>query len=207
MEQLSKFTHDSFLHKFTPTFPKTIPPKQLHKTSLKIYSFTLLSFFAFLLLNQNQKPIFLALSIVIFISFFFKTYIISSSPTIYLVDYSCFKPPNFWRVPFSSFLEHSRIVHSLDQESVDFMSKVLTSSGQSQRTCIPPSLHYIPPRSTHEDAINEARLVLFPVFEDLLSKTRLSPRDIDILIVNCSGFCPSPSLSSIVVNNYSLRRT
>ncbi|KAJ9539708.1 hypothetical protein OSB04_026214 [Centaurea solstitialis] len=180
-------------------------PKQLQTTSLKIFSFILLSLLPFLLLNQNQKPIFLTLSIVIFISFFFKTYIIPSPPTIYLVDYSCLNPPNFWRVPFSLFLEHSKIVHSLDQESVDFMSKVLTASGQSQRTCIPPSLHYIPPRSTHEDAVNEARLVLFPVFEDLLSKTRLLPRDIDILIVNCSGFCPSPSLSSIVINNYSLR--
>ncbi|GKD98589.1 3-ketoacyl-CoA synthase 5-like protein [Tanacetum coccineum] len=85
------------------------------------------------------------------------------------------------------------------------MSKILVSSGQSQRTCIPPSLHYIPPRSTNEDAINEAQTVLFPVFEDLLSKTQLSPLDIDILIVNCSGFCPTPSLSSIIINKYSMR--
>ncbi|KAL2550285.1 3-ketoacyl-CoA synthase 6 [Forsythia ovata] len=48
-------------------------------------------------------------------------------------------------------------------------------------------------------------MVLFPVFEDLLSKTKLSPSEIDILIVNCSGFCPSPSLSSIVVNKYCMR--
>nr|GEX08688.1 3-ketoacyl-CoA synthase 5-like [Tanacetum cinerariifolium] len=75
------------------------------------------------------------------------------------------------------------------------MSKVLVSSGQSQRTCIPPSLHYITPRSTNEDAINEAQTVLFPVFEDLLSKTQLSPLDIDIIIVNRSGFCSTPSLS------------
>ncbi|GJS49187.1 3-ketoacyl-CoA synthase 5-like protein [Tanacetum coccineum] len=85
------------------------------------------------------------------------------------------------------------------------MSKILVSSGQSQRTCIPPSLHYIPPRSTNEDAINEAQTVLFPVFEDLLSKTQLSPLDIDIIIVNCSGFCPTPSLSSIIINKYSMR--
>ncbi|KAJ9539706.1 hypothetical protein OSB04_026212 [Centaurea solstitialis] len=114
-------------------------------------------------------------------------------------------PPNSWRVPFSSFLEHSKIIRSHDQQTVDFLSKVLTTSGQSEQTYLPPSLHYIPPTSTHEEAVNEARLVLFPVFEDLLSKTRLSPRDIDIIIVNCIGFCPSPSLSSIVINNYSLR--
>ncbi|CAI9265082.1 unnamed protein product [Lactuca saligna] len=130
---------------------------------------------------------------------------VDRSSDIYLVDYSCLKPPNFWRVPFSSFLEHSRIVHSLDQESVDFMSRVLLTSGQSQKTCIPPALHYLPPRSSHEDAINEAQMVLFPVFEDLLSKTQLSSLDIDILIVNCSGYCSTPSLSSIIINRYSMR--
>ncbi|CAH1451782.1 unnamed protein product [Lactuca virosa] len=40
--------------------------------------------------------------------------------------------------------------------------RVLVSSGQSQKTCIPPALHYIPPRSAHEDVINEAQMrVLF----------------------------------------------
>ncbi|XVF09728.1 hypothetical protein REPUB_Repub07fG0120400 [Reevesia pubescens] len=48
-------------------------------------------------------------------------------------------------------------------------------------------------------------MVLFPVMDDLLSKTKLSPHDIDILVVNCSGFCPSPSLSSIIINKYSMR--
>ncbi|KAI3519535.1 hypothetical protein L1887_08733 [Cichorium endivia] len=177
--------------------------EQLSK--FKILSFIFLSLLASRFLNQKQEPIFLALCLV-FLFIIYKAYLqVSSSSEIYLVDYSCLKPPNYWRVPFSSFLEHSRIVHSLDQESVDFMSKVLVSSGQSQKTCIPPPLQYIPPRSTHEDAINEAQIVLFPVFEDLLSKTQLSPLDIDIIIVNCSGFCTSPSLSSIIVNRYSMR--
>ncbi|KAI3720778.1 hypothetical protein L2E82_31771 [Cichorium intybus] len=190
---------DSLLHK----------SPQLHiysLSSVKILSFILLGLLASLILNQKREPICLALCTILFI--IFKTYLASSStgsPAIYLVDYSCLKPPNYWRVPFASFLEHSRIVHSLDQESVDFMSKVLVSSGQSQKTCIPPPLHYIPSRSTHEEAIDEAQIVLFPVFEDLLSKTQLSPLDIDIIIVNCSGFCPSPSLSSIIVNRYSMR--
>ncbi|XP_076883863.1 3-ketoacyl-CoA synthase 5-like [Bidens hawaiensis] len=72
-------------------------------------------------------------------------------------------------------------------------------------TYIPSALHYIPPRSTHKDAIQEAQTVLFTVFEDLQTKTKLHPRDIDIIIVNCSGFCPSPSLSAIIVNRYSMR--
>ncbi|XP_071707890.1 3-ketoacyl-CoA synthase 5-like [Rutidosis leptorrhynchoides] len=204
MEHLVKFNHATF----TSTFIKLRFPKHFQislSPSLKILSCIILSLISYFFLKQKQEHTFLALSVIIFSYTIYKTYSISSSSSIYLVDYSCLKPPNWWRVPFSSFLEHSRIVHNLDQQSVDFMSKVLVSSGQSQRTCIPPPLHYIPPRSTHEEAIEEAKLVLFPVFEDLLSKTKISPLEIDIIIVNCSGSCPSPSLSSIIINHYSMR--
>lgn len=33
----------------------------------------------------------------------------------------------------------------------------------------------------------------------------LSPRDIDILVVNCSLFNPTPSLSAMVVNHFKMR--
>ena len=48
-------------------------------------------------------------------------------------------------------------------------------------------------------------MVLFPIMEDLLVKSNLAPHDIDFLIVNCSGFCSSPSLSSIIVNKFNMR--
>ncbi|KAK6118037.1 hypothetical protein DH2020_048202 [Rehmannia glutinosa] len=72
-------------------------------------------------------------------------------------------------------------------------------------TYLPPEIHFIPPKSSHQEAIKEVHIALSPVFEDLLAKTKISPKDIDVLIVNCSGFCPSPSLSSIMVNKYSMR--
>ncbi|GFP98378.1 3-ketoacyl-coa synthase 5 [Phtheirospermum japonicum] len=134
-----------------------------------------------------------------------KRYIFSRPSPLYLVDFSCLKPPNFTRVPFSTLVEHLQMLDFLDQESVAFMSKVLNHSGQGESTYLPPALHYIPLKSTHHDAIQELHLALFPVFESLLSKTNISPAEIDVLIVNCSGFCPSPSLSSIIVNKYGLR--
>ncbi|OMO85932.1 FAE1/Type III polyketide synthase-like protein [Corchorus capsularis] len=85
------------------------------------------------------------------------------------------------------------------------MAKVLFSSGLSEETYLPPALHSIPPKTHHQESIKEAEMVLFPIIDDLLSKTKLSPQEIDILIVNCSGFCPSPSLSSIIINKYSMR--
>lgn len=97
------------------------------------------------------------------------------------------------------------MIESFDNESVEFMAKTLNSSGLSQETYLPPALHCIPPKTHRKESIKEAEMVLFPVMDDLLFKTKLSPYDIDILIVNCSGFCPSPSLSSIIINKYSMR--
>ena len=70
---------------------------------------------------------------------------------------------------------------------------------------MPPASHYIPPKPTMEDARSEAELVIFSAMDSLLKKTRLNPKDIDILIVNCSLFSPTPSLSAMVINKYKLR--
>ncbi|EEF51488.1 3-ketoacyl-CoA synthase 6 [Ricinus communis] len=158
-----------------------------------------------LMILQKWTPILLLLSLSCSLFFFFvKTYLLKHPP-VYLVDFSCFKPPDFCKVPFSKFLGHASMIKSFNDDTVAFMAKILTSSGQSEQTYLPPALHHIPPRTDYQESIKEVEMVLFPVVEDLLSKTRVSPHNIDILIVNCSGFCPSPSLSSIIINKYSMR--
>ena len=146
----------------------------------------------------------LALLISVLLVSVIKLYISKSQP-VYLVNFSCLKPPDYCRVPIAGFLEHIRLFDFLDEDSVDFMSKIVSFSGQGNETYYPPSLFYIPPVPTDREAMEEVHMVLFPVFEDLLSKTKLKPRDIDIIIVNCSGFCPEPSLSSIIINKYKMR--
>ncbi|XP_068635969.1 3-ketoacyl-CoA synthase 6-like [Aristolochia californica] len=124
---------------------------------------------------------------------------------VYLVDFSCLRPSPSYRVPLAAFLENASLPDLFDKESVSFMAKVIGSSGQSEETFLPPSLRYIPPKTENQESIKEAHLLYFPVMDNLLSKTKISPLDIDILIVNCSGFCPAPSLTSIVVNRYKMR--
>ncbi|GMH18420.1 hypothetical protein Nepgr_020261 [Nepenthes gracilis] len=156
---------------------------------------------AYLILHKKyHNPIFHIVIVSFVLVYFLKPYLFSGSSEVYLRDFSCYRPPSFCRVPFSSFLEHLAMLETFDRESVDFMAKVLKSSGQGQQTYLPPSLYFIPPRPYHEESIEEVQMVLFPVMEELLRKTDLSAQDVDILIVNCSGLCPSPSLASIIVH-------
>ena len=57
------------------------------------------------------------------------------------------------------------------------------------------------------DARAEAEVVLFSCLDALFASTApsIGPRDVDVLIVNCSLFVPTPSLSSLLVNRYRMR--
>ncbi|KAI4351859.1 hypothetical protein L6164_006165 [Bauhinia variegata] len=145
------------------------------------------------------------LLLCLFFLYFVSKQFLSKPKPIYLVDFSCLKPQSSLRVPVSKFVKNASMIDAFDSESIGFMVKVLTSSGISGESCLPPAIHYIPPKTHQQEAIKEVEMVLFPIMDDLFRKTKLSPLDVDILIVNCSAFCPSPSLSSIVINKYSMR--
>jgi 3-ketoacyl-CoA synthase len=81
----------------------------------------------------------------------------------------------------------------------------LERSGLGEETCLPPANHYIPPTCSMAAARAEAELVIFSAIDELLNKTGMRPKNIDILIVNCSLFSPTPSLSAMIVNKYKLR--
>ncbi|KAJ3694824.1 hypothetical protein LUZ60_000201 [Juncus effusus] len=132
-------------------------------------------------------------------------YLMCKPRPVFLVDYACFRPlPNF-RVPFSTFVEHSRLVPQFDEKTVRFQIRILERSGLGEETCLPPANHYIPPTCSMAAAREEAELVIFSAIDELLNKTGMKPKNIDMLIVNCSLFSPTPSLSAMVINKYKLR--
>nr|UQT18328.1 ketoacyl-CoA synthase 1 [Pelargonium x hortorum] len=139
------------------------------------------------------------------IIFIATVYFMSKPRTIFLVDYACYKPPVTCRVPFATFMEHSRLILKDNPKSVEFQMRILERSGLGEETCLPPAIHYIPPAPTMEAARGEAELVIFSAMDALFAKTGLKTKDVDILIVNCSLFSPTPSLSAMVINKYKLR--
>ncbi|XP_030467304.2 3-ketoacyl-CoA synthase 11-like [Syzygium oleosum] len=65
--------------------------------------------------------------------------------------------------------------------------------------------HIFPPNPSMAEARKEAEMVMLGALDQLFEKTSLKPKDMGILIVNCSLFNPTPSLSSMVINRYKLR--
>ncbi|KAL6631304.1 hypothetical protein ACP70R_028154 [Stipagrostis hirtigluma subsp. patula] len=126
---------------------------------------------------------------------------------VYMVDHACFRAGPNCRVPFATFLEHAKQVPVLDERSIRFMTRLLERSGLGEETCLPPAQHYIPTYKycSLEAARGEVDLVVFSAIDDLLAKTGISPDAIDILVVNCSLFCPTPSFVDMIINRYKLR--
>ncbi|KAJ1290466.1 hypothetical protein BS78_02G245900 [Paspalum vaginatum] len=122
-----------------------------------------------------------------------------------LVDFSCLKPRRRLRIPVAALLEHFRLIGCFDGGSVEFMTKVVEASGMGNETYFPPSLHCIPPAATHAHAVQEAHMLFFPTLDDLFARTGVAPAAVGALVVNCSGFCPAPSLAAIVAHRYRMR--
>ncbi|XP_028786865.1 probable 3-ketoacyl-CoA synthase 21 [Neltuma alba] len=123
---------------------------------------------------------------------------------IYLMDYSCYRPPSSYRLSLSMFRE-SMVYDKMDPDSIAFQCKILEKSGYSEQTCISPSLACIPKTKALSSALEEAETTMFTAIAGLLQESNIEPKAIDILITNSSVFCPTPSLSAMVVNEFRMR--
>ncbi|KAG9135085.1 hypothetical protein Leryth_011585 [Lithospermum erythrorhizon] len=132
-------------------------------------------------------------------------YIMTRPRPVYLVDYSCYLPPNELKVPYSKFMGHSKLTGDFDESSLEFQRKILERSGLGEETYLPEALHTIPAMPTMEKAREEAEKVMFGALDNLFKNTKVKPKDIGVLVVNCSLFNPTPSLSAMIVNKYKLR--
>ncbi|XP_009365554.1 3-ketoacyl-CoA synthase 4 [Pyrus x bretschneideri] len=132
-------------------------------------------------------------------------YIVTRPRPVYLVDYACYRPPDHLKAPYQRFMEHSRLTQDFDDSSLEFQRKILERSGLGEETYVPEAMHYIPPRPSMAAAREEAEQVMYGALDNLFANTHVKPKDIGILVVNCSLFNPTPSLSAMIVNKYKLR--
>lgn len=121
------------------------------------------------------------------------------------MDFVCFRPGDDRKVSMEYFMGNSRLTNFFTEESLDFQKKILERSGLGQETYFPTAVTNMPPTPCLDEARQESEIVMFGALDELFKKTQVNLRDIGILVVNCSAFCPIPSLSAMIVNRYKLR--
>ncbi|CAI9769608.1 unnamed protein product [Fraxinus pennsylvanica] len=124
---------------------------------------------------------------------------------VYLVDFACYKPEDEWKMSVPSFLKMTEENGAFETESIQFQKRISHRSGLGDETYFPQGITSTPPNLSMKEARLEAEAVMFGALDSLFSKTGVKPKDIGILIVNCSLFNPTPSLSAMIVNHYKLR--
>nr|WDA53417.1 3-ketoacyl-CoA synthase 2 [Erycina pusilla] len=153
-------------------------------------------------LRFNLISVILCSTLLVFLS---TLYFLSRPKPVYLVNFACYKPEEARICPRQVFMDRSRLTGSFTDENLEFQRKILERSGLGETTYLPEAVMNVPPNPSMAQARKEAEAVMFGAVDELFAKTKLKPKDIGILIVNCSLFNPTPSLSSMIVNHYKLR--
>ncbi|GAV69573.1 FAE1_CUT1_RppA domain-containing protein/ACP_syn_III_C domain-containing protein [Cephalotus follicularis] len=137
--------------------------------------------------------------------FFATLYFMSRPRKVYLVDFACYKPEKERMCTREMFMEKSAAAGTFSEENLAFQKKIIERSGLGQNTYFPEAVLRDPPNPCMAEARKEAEIVMFGAIDDLLAKTGIKAKDIGVLVVNCSLFNPTPSLSAMIVNHYKLR--
>ncbi|XP_017970333.1 PREDICTED: LOW QUALITY PROTEIN: 3-ketoacyl-CoA synthase 7 [Theobroma cacao] len=124
---------------------------------------------------------------------------------VYPLDFNCYCPPDNLRGILDYFVEYFETFNIFDRQSIDFQVKVYERAGVGNESCVPRSVHEIPFNGSLSGAREEIEEVLFTAVRDLLSKHKIDPKSIDIQVSNCSIFCPTPSITAMVINKFRFR--
>lgn len=134
--------------------------------------------------------------------------------SVYLVDFSLFKPPEEWKVSKAQILEMMRNAgegeDSFSEDDLKFMEKILATGGTGDATAWPPGLIRCLEPGVRQDqsmlaARKEAETVICTCLSDLFDATGIKPKQVDFLIINCSLFSPTPSLCAMAANKFKMR--
>ncbi|KAK1420255.1 hypothetical protein QVD17_21699 [Tagetes erecta] len=145
-----------------------------------------------------------ALTGAVLLLFFSGVYYAKRPASVYLVDFACYKPAEQLKIANQGFTKMSEDSGFFEEETLHFQKRIASRSGLGDETYLPSAIKARPPQLNMKEARAEAELVMFGALDLLFKKTGVRPKDISILIVNCSLFNPTPSLSSMIVNHYKL---
>jgi predicted naringenin-chalcone synthase len=130
---------------------------------------------------------------------------------IYVLAFATFKAPDEWKCSHDDLIEQFRRQKCFTDESILFMRRILDRSGTGQATAMPPGIcKSLGPDAPKADrsmdaSRKEAQVIIFDIVEKALKKANVKPKEIDVLVINCSLFAPTPSLCAMVVSHFGMR--
>lgn len=136
-------------------------------------------------------------------------WIVRMDNPVFMLAFSTFKAPTDWKCSHDQIMEMMKKQDCFTDESMGFMRRLLERSGTGQATAWPPGitqcLHGKEVDRSIEGSRKEADIVISDVVEKALKLANVKPKEIDILVINCSLFSPTPSLCAMVVSKFGMR--
>ena len=130
---------------------------------------------------------------------------------VYLMSFTTFQAPDSWKCSHQDIVEIMRRQKCFTPTSIEFMERILERSGTGNATAWPPGITqclHSPDTMADRSMMasrKEAETVIFDIVERALSKANVHPREIDVLVINCSLFSPTPSLCAMVLSHFNMR--
>ncbi|CAN8311565.1 unnamed protein product [Cochlearia groenlandica] len=124
----------------------------------------------------------------------------------YILDYQCHKPSDDRMVSTQFSGEILLRNKHLKLDEYKFLLRAIVSSGIGEQTYA-PRLYFEgrEERPTLQDGILEMEEFYVDTISTLLERNKLSPSDIDVLVVNVAMLDSTPSLAARIINHYKMR--
>ncbi|GAB2223410.1 hypothetical protein Droror1_Dr00017551 [Drosera rotundifolia] len=124
----------------------------------------------------------------------------------YMIRYECFKAPEDRRLDTGKSAAIVLRNNKLGIDEYRYLLKTMINSGVGDAAYCPKNVIEGRENSaTVHDGTFEMDEVMFDTLDKLFDNTGVSPREIDILVVNVSLLATVPSLTSRIVNRYKMR--
>lgn len=151
-------------------------------------------------------------SIFLYLSFLYAIYLLAKlftrrgEQTCYMIDYECYKGK---KETMLSCRECSKIISRnkyLCKDDYKFLLKTFVKSGIGEETYATKTVMLgQEEHPTLVDSNLETETILYETLDCIFGRSKISPSEVDILVVNVSFASAVPSLISRIVNHYNMR--
>lgn len=155
--------------------------------------------------DQLQYNLFSVIACSGLFVFAITLYFLCSPRRVYMVDFACYHPHEENAISKQELLDYAASTGLYNIESINFQRKMLERSGLGDFSYVSRATMTPPLNRSIKVARHEAATNMFSSLDELFSKTGVNPKDVKVLVVNCSLFNPTPSLSAMIVNRYKMR--